>query len=57
MRQAAERAPAPHNALTDVPAVMIGERLARGLPSHLIRWTATALFIATGMVTVLDAPD
>ncbi len=36
--------------LANVPAVMIGERLAKRLPLKLIRWTAAAVFIATGAV-------
>jgi len=43
--------------LANVPAVMIGERLAKRLPLRLIRGTAAAVFIVTGVVTVLGAPD
>jgi putative Ca2+/H+ antiporter (TMEM165/GDT1 family) len=43
--------------LANVPAVMIGERLAKRLPLHLVRWAAAAVFIATGAVTMLGAPD
>ena len=42
--------------LANVPAVIIGEKLARRLPLKLIRWIAAAVFIATGVVTMLGAP-
>lgn len=42
--------------LANVPAVLIGEKLARRLPLNLIRWIAAAVFIATGAVTMLGAP-
>ena len=42
--------------LADVPAVIIGERLAKRLPLTSIRWIAAAVFIATGIVTMLGAP-
>ncbi len=42
--------------LADVPAVLIGERLAKRLPLNAIRWIAAAVFIATGVVTMLGAP-
>jgi putative Ca2+/H+ antiporter (TMEM165/GDT1 family) len=41
--------------LANVPAVMVGEKLAKRLPLKLIRWIAAAVFIATGVATVLDA--
>jgi uncharacterized membrane protein YfcA len=42
--------------LANVPAVMIGERLARRLPLTAIRWIAAAVFVATGIVTMVGAP-
>lgn len=38
----------------NVPAVLIGERLAERLPLTAIRWIAAALFIATGVWTLLE---
>jgi putative Ca2+/H+ antiporter (TMEM165/GDT1 family) len=42
--------------LANVPAVLIGERLAQKLPLTTIRWIAAALFIATGALTIWGAP-
>jgi putative Ca2+/H+ antiporter (TMEM165/GDT1 family) len=42
--------------LANVPAVLIGERLAQRLPLATIRWIAAALFIATGALTIWGAP-
>jgi len=42
--------------LANVPAVIIGERLAKRLPLTAIRWIAAAVFIATGVVTMIGAP-
>jgi len=42
--------------LANVPAVIVGERLAQRLPLNIIRWIAAAIFIATGVVTMLGAP-
>jgi putative Ca2+/H+ antiporter (TMEM165/GDT1 family) len=42
--------------LANVPAVIVGEKLAKRLPLNLIRWIAAAVFIATGAVTMLGAP-
>ena len=42
--------------LANVPAVMVGERLAKHLPLNIIRWLAAAVFVATGVVTLLGAP-
>ena len=42
--------------LANVPAVLIGERLAQRLPLTTIRWLAAALFIATGALTIWGAP-
>jgi putative Ca2+/H+ antiporter (TMEM165/GDT1 family) len=42
--------------LANVPAVIIGETLAQRLPLKAIRWTAAAVFIATGAITILAAP-
>ncbi len=41
--------------LANVPAVMIGEKLAQRLPLKYIRWTAAAVFIGTGVVAMLGA--
>jgi putative Ca2+/H+ antiporter (TMEM165/GDT1 family) len=41
--------------LANVPAVLIGEKLAARLPLKYIRWLAAAVFIATGVVTMLGA--
>jgi putative Ca2+/H+ antiporter (TMEM165/GDT1 family) len=43
--------------LANVPAVLIGEKLAQRLPLKYIRWLAAAVFIATGVVTMLGAPS
>ncbi|MFZ2853779.1 MAG: TMEM165/GDT1 family protein [Rhodocyclaceae bacterium] len=37
----------------NIPAVMIGERLAKKLPLKAIRWTAAAVFAATGVLTLI----
>jgi len=37
----------------NVPAVLIGEKLAKKLPLKAIRWTAAAVFAATGILTLL----
>ncbi|MDP2795337.1 MAG: TMEM165/GDT1 family protein [Sulfurisoma sp.] len=42
--------------LANVPAVLIGERLARKLPLTTIRWIAAGVFIVTGALTLLGAP-
>jgi len=42
--------------LANVPAVVVGEKLAKRLPLHIIRWLAAAVFIATGIVAMLGAP-
>lgn len=42
--------------LANVPAVIIGERLAQRLPLHIMRWLAAGVFILTGIVTMLAAP-
>jgi len=39
----------------NVPAVLIGEKLARKLPLAGIRWTAAAVFAATGVLTLVTA--
>lgn len=41
--------------IANVPAVLLGEKLAHRLPLHLIRLSAAAVFIATGLVTLLRA--
>ena len=42
--------------LANVPAVMVGERLARRLPLNAIRLTAAGLFILTGVLTLMGWP-
>lgn len=42
--------------LADVPAVIIGEKLAARLPLRPIRLGAAALFMLTGVVTFFGAP-
>ena len=42
--------------LANVPAVMVVEKLAKRLPLNIIRWIAAAVFIATGVATMLGAP-
>ena len=37
----------------NVPAVMIGEALAHRLPMKAIRWVAAAVFVATGVATLV----
>lgn len=41
--------------LANVPAVLIGEKLAERLPLTYIRWLAAAVFIATGIAAMLGA--
>lgn len=41
--------------LANVPAVLIGARLAGALPMGLVRYAAAALFAATGIWTLLSA--
>lgn len=43
--------------LANVPAVMVGERLAKRLPLSMIRWIAAAMFVATGVTIMLGAPE
>lgn len=42
--------------LANVPAVIIGDRLAKRLPLKALRWSAAAVFVATGVATVFAAP-
>lgn len=37
----------------NVPAVLMGEKLAKKLPLKAIRWTAAAVFAATGVLALL----
>lgn len=39
--------------LANVPAVLIGERLAARLPLRAMRWIAASLFMATGVASIL----
>ena len=41
--------------LANVPAVIVGEKLAQKLPLTAIRWIAAGVFIATGGATLLGA--
>lgn len=41
--------------LADVPAVLIGHRLAERLPMKMIRYIAAAMFIITGLMTIIIA--
>jgi putative Ca2+/H+ antiporter (TMEM165/GDT1 family) len=43
--------------LANVPAVIIGDKLAQKLPLTVIRWVAAGVFIVTGVVTMLGAPE
>lgn len=43
--------------LANVPAVMIGEKLAARLPMKAIRLSAAGLFILTGALTLLGSPS
>jgi putative Ca2+/H+ antiporter (TMEM165/GDT1 family) len=40
----------------NIPAVLVGEALAQKLPMKGIRYTAAAVFVATGIVTMMGAP-
>jgi len=42
--------------IANIPAVLIGEALAQKLPLKLMRWTAAAVFVVTGIVTIAGAP-
>lgn len=39
--------------VANVPAVLIGDKLASRLPLRAIRWTAAAVFAATGVLTLV----
>lgn len=41
--------------IANVPAVLLGEGLARRLPLTQIRWIAAAVFVLTGMLTIAHA--
>jgi putative Ca2+/H+ antiporter (TMEM165/GDT1 family) len=41
--------------LADVPAVLIGERLAARVPMRFVHWVAATLFAALGVATLLGA--
>jgi putative Ca2+/H+ antiporter (TMEM165/GDT1 family) len=40
----------------NIPAVLIGEKLAQKLPLATIRWIAAGVFVLTGALTILGAP-
>lgn len=42
--------------IANVPAVLVGEALAQRLPLRTVRFAAAAVFIATGIVTLIGAP-
>ena len=41
--------------IANVPAVLLGEALARRLPLTQIRWAAAVVFILTGLITFASA--
>jgi putative Ca2+/H+ antiporter (TMEM165/GDT1 family) len=43
--------------LANIPAVLIGERLARSLPLKPIRFVAAGVFILTGLLALTGMPD
>lgn len=43
--------------LANVPAVIIGEKLAQRLPLKAIRFIAAGVFIVTGVLAMFGAPD
>ncbi|MCF8197175.1 MAG: TMEM165/GDT1 family protein [Sulfuritalea sp.] len=43
--------------LANVPAVIVGERLARRLPLTTIRWIAAVVFVTTGVASMIGAPE
>jgi putative Ca2+/H+ antiporter (TMEM165/GDT1 family) len=43
--------------LANIPAVLIGEKLAHRLPLTAIRWVAALVFIATGIWTLLASAE
>jgi putative Ca2+/H+ antiporter (TMEM165/GDT1 family) len=42
--------------LANIPAVLVGEALAQKLPMKAIRYTAAAVFVVTGIVTMFGTP-
>lgn len=42
--------------IANVPAVVVGDKLAQKLPLTAIRWIAAGVFIATGLLTMYGAP-
>lgn len=43
--------------LANIPAVVVGERLAQKLPLKIIRWVAAGVFVITGAASILGAPS
>lgn len=41
--------------IANVPAVLLGEGLARRLPLTQIRWIAAGVFVLTGVLTIAHA--
>ncbi len=42
--------------IANVPAVIVGDRLAEKLPLTTIRWIAAGVFVVTGILTMIGAP-
>ncbi|MGB7543204.1 MAG: TMEM165/GDT1 family protein [Burkholderiales bacterium] len=40
--------------IANVPAVLVGEKLAERIPLGFVRWLAAGLFILTGLASLLD---
>lgn len=40
--------------LANVPAVLVGEKLAERVPLRFVRWLAAGLFLLTGLASLLD---
>jgi putative Ca2+/H+ antiporter (TMEM165/GDT1 family) len=40
--------------IANVPAVLVGEKLAERIPPGFVRWLAAGLFILTGLASLLD---
>ena len=43
--------------LANIPAVLVGEALARKLPLKAIRFAAAGVFVVTGLVTMFGTPE
>jgi putative Ca2+/H+ antiporter (TMEM165/GDT1 family) len=40
--------------IANIPAVLVGEKLAERIPLRFVRWLAAGLFILTGLASLLD---